>query len=102
MVRHRRYPGVRHYDGDGKADIAVYRPSTAMWDIVNFCTGSVRSQQWRRRRSSDTGLVLRFVPNPASIRSCGLAIVSPAQVVPLDPKQIEEHPRGMAQRADAR
>ena len=34
------------YDGDGRTDIAVYRPSTGTWFIINSIAGSVRAQQW--------------------------------------------------------
>ncbi len=34
------------YDGDGKADIAVFRPSTATWYIVNSSTATVSSYAW--------------------------------------------------------
>ena len=31
LRRERRRPGPGDYDGDGKADVAVFRPSTNMW-----------------------------------------------------------------------
>ena len=34
------------YDGDGKADIAVYRPSTGEWFIINSASFTGRVQQW--------------------------------------------------------
>ncbi len=34
------------YDRDGRADLAVWRPSSGTWFIVNSWNGSVRSQQW--------------------------------------------------------
>ena len=33
------------FDGDGKADIAVFNPATAVW-TVRFNTGAIASQQW--------------------------------------------------------
>ena len=46
MGRSRDTPVSGDYDGDGKADIAVYRPATGFWFIINSATGSVRAQQW--------------------------------------------------------
>jgi hypothetical protein len=34
------------YDGDGKTDFAVWRPSTGQWWILPSSTGQMRVQQW--------------------------------------------------------
>jgi hypothetical protein len=34
------------YDGDGKTDIAVWRPSSGFWYIVRTSDGGITSQQW--------------------------------------------------------
>jgi putative transposon-encoded protein len=34
------------YDGDGTIDLAVFRPSTGTWFIVNSGTGTVMSMPW--------------------------------------------------------
>ena len=38
-------PPPSDYDGGGRTDIAVYRPSTGTWYIINSSTG-LRVQQW--------------------------------------------------------
>lgn len=34
------------FDGDGKADVTVFRPGTTDWHILQSSNGSIKSQQW--------------------------------------------------------
>ena len=34
------------YDGDGRTDTAIWRPSTHEWSIINSSTGAARTQLW--------------------------------------------------------
>lgn len=34
------------YDGDGRTDIAQWRPATGVWYVINSSTGSVSVRQW--------------------------------------------------------
>jgi hypothetical protein len=46
------------YDGDGKTDIAVWRPAEGNWYIRNSQTGTVTVQQWGA--ATDTTVVGRW------------------------------------------
>ena len=34
-------PVAADYDGDGRCDVAVFRPSTSNWYVINSATGTV-------------------------------------------------------------
>jgi hypothetical protein len=46
MEPYRDLPVPADYDGDGKADIAVWRQSTGEWKIINSSNKSVRTQSF--------------------------------------------------------
>ncbi len=39
-----RVPG--DYDGDGKTDVAIWRPASGYWYILNSKDGSITTTQW--------------------------------------------------------
>jgi Zn-dependent metalloprotease len=41
-----RPPATNDYDGDGRSDIALYRPTGGFWYLINSASGSVGAQQW--------------------------------------------------------
>ncbi len=42
------------YDGDGRADIAVYRRTTGVWYILQSSTGTLRQVEWGAAALGDT------------------------------------------------
>ncbi|PTB90316.1 hypothetical protein C9927_00485 [Pseudidiomarina aestuarii] len=57
-------PVVGDYDGDGKADIAVRRPSTQMWYILNSSNGEIQRIRF--------GLAEEDIPVPADYDGDGM------------------------------
>ncbi|RUO41588.1 hypothetical protein CWE22_05360 [Pseudidiomarina aestuarii] len=57
-------PVVGDYDGDGKADIAVRRPSTQMWYILNSSNGEIQRIRF--------GLAEEDIPVPADYDGDGI------------------------------
>jgi FG-GAP repeat len=48
------------YDGDGKADVAVFRPSIGTWFIVNSGSNRRVIRIWRERRHPDSGALIEL------------------------------------------
>ena len=50
------------YDGDGKTDLAVWRPGPGTWFIINSTDGSVTSEQWGDAGLGDIPVVVPIDP----------------------------------------
>jgi hypothetical protein len=40
------YTAPNDFDGDSKTDVAIYRPSSGQWFIINSSTGGVTTKDW--------------------------------------------------------
>ena len=46
MLRRRRHPSTGDYDGNGKTDYAVFRPSDGTWFVIYSSNGQTVKKAW--------------------------------------------------------
>lgn len=51
---------VRDYDGDGKTDVAVWRPDSGVWYIQKSSDGGMMSPQWESGSLGDIPIKSRY------------------------------------------
>ena len=64
------------YDGDGKADIAVRRPSISTWNIINSGGSNFNSQREDGIQRISFGLQEQDVPVPAAYDGDGITDIA--------------------------